>query len=250
MSGHLTTMFGAIFARSLPSRDHAFGVRRDDLGAHRARYELADLFQDLAVGSGLFGEKAGVRGDAVHEAKGSRFANFVHIGGIQEKLHLRFLQDISNYISKSAREPHFGQLAPLGFVRRPGVVDGRDRIVVGLARRHRIIGKARYAQDVLGEQDERTVLGVGTIDAIAGDVGPLHFGPREQHVLSRANRDQTRRCRWREGIGRNQTNLRRRHAFDARRVLEGGTTGTMTLGASSSSGSGSGSGGGSPSTAS
>ena len=67
--------------------DHAGRVGRDDLGAHRALHEPADLLEDRARVAALLRQQRRIGRDAVDDAERHQRFDFLEIAGIDEELH-------------------------------------------------------------------------------------------------------------------------------------------------------------------
>src|SRR4029453_17619442 len=67
--------------------NHATDIPSDDLGAHRARRDGADLLQYIVVVTAHLGEESGIGGNAIEHTPSGSGADLIDFGSIQKDLH-------------------------------------------------------------------------------------------------------------------------------------------------------------------
>ena len=77
------------FGILLPLFAHGAGIGGNHLHAHGAVHGIANGKNRLFEGLALFGDQGGVCGDAVQNAQGGSFANFIDVGGIDKEFHMQ-----------------------------------------------------------------------------------------------------------------------------------------------------------------
>ncbi len=180
VSGHFTTMLGAIFARSRPSRTIP-GASVATTSAEIGPSTSAQIFaEDVEVWGFLLREEARVRGDAVDEAERSRFTDLVHACRVEKDFHGFLVLSRKNDYSTSGTESRFNCLASGALVGPGRIVDGGDGIEVrlsGLRVLVRVAGLGHLGQE-LGRAFQR-VPAPNTI-ALSGRALPRHASSEER----------------------------------------------------------------------